>query len=252
MSIMQRIAVTGSNGVVGTRLCQDLARDFQVVSVDRTNAEFNLDVCDLLALKRAFTGCETVVHLAAAALTTAPWEAVRTSNIEGTYNVFEAARAVGCRRVIFASSHHVVGMYLPERAARGKEGAQELPPLGAADPPRPDSLYAVSKVFGEALGRFYSDSFGMQVACIRIGSMNAADSPRPPQSLLPWRRDGQAANRVGPKWFSHRDFARLVRAILARDIRFSIVYGVGDNRNRFLDLTPGRELYDYFPLDGDR
>lgn len=246
---MQRIAVTGSNGVVGRRLCRDLAKDYQVVSIDRTGADFNLDISDLAAVTSAFAGCEAVVHLAAASATTAPWEAVRTSNIEGTYNVFEAARAVGCRKVIFASSHHVVGMYRAERLALGKEGGDE-PPLGLTEPVRPDSLYAVSKVFGEALGRYYSDSFGMQVACVRIGSMNEADSPQPPQSLLPWRRDKQAAARVGPKWFSHRDFARLVRAILARDVRFGVVYGVGDNRNGFLDLQPGKDLYDYLPLDG--
>lgn len=248
---MHRIAVTGANGVVGRRLCPDLAKDHQVVSIDRNGADFSLDICDLSALKRALSGCEAVIHLAAASSMDSTWEAVRTSNIEGTYNVFEAARTSGCGRVIFASSHHVVGMYRAERLQKGKEDWDE-PPLGLSEAVRPDSLYAVSKVFGEALGRYYSDLFGMHVTCVRIGSMNEADSPKPAQSLLPWRRDKQSATRVGPKWFSHRDFARLVRAILARDVRFGIVYGVGDNRNRFLDLAPGKDLYDYLPLDGDR
>ena len=247
---MQHIAVTGSNGVIGRRLCADLAQDHRVVTIDRANADFNLDICDLTALQGACAGCETVIHLAATVTTSAPWEDVRRNNIEGTYNVFEAARAAGSSRVIFASSHHVVGMLQVERRAQGKEYAE--PPLRVDGPPRPDSLYAVSKVFGETLGRYYSDSFGMQVACIRIASMNETDSPRPARSLLPWRRDKQAEERLGAKWFSHRDFARLVRAILARDVRYSVVYGVGDNRNRYLDLTPGRDLYDYVPLDGDR
>jgi nucleoside-diphosphate-sugar epimerase len=248
---MQRIAVTGSNGTVGRRLCADLAQNYDVVSIDRASADFNLDISDLTALKRACAGCEAVIHLAATVSTSAPWEDVRRNNIEGTYNVFEAAREVGCGRVIFASSHHVVGMYQVERRALGKEDPGE-PHLRADAPPRPDSLYAVSKVFGEALGRYYSESFGMQVACIRIGSMNDADSARPPRSLLPWRRNAQAEQRQGAKWFSHRDFARLVRAILEHNVRYAVVYGVGDNNNRFLDLTPGRDLYEYFPLDGDR
>jgi nucleoside-diphosphate-sugar epimerase len=117
-------------------------------------------------------------------------------------------------------------------------------------PPRPDSLYAVSKVFGETLGRYYSESFGLQVACIRIASVNDADSATPPRSWLPWRRDVEAEKRQAAKWLSHRDFARLVRAILERDVPFGVVYAVSDNAGRFLDLAPARDLYGFSPLDG--
>jgi nucleoside-diphosphate-sugar epimerase len=139
-------------------------------------------------------------------------------------------------------------MYQAERGAQGASDAPKVP-WSVELPPRPDSLYAVSKVFGEALGRYYSDTFGMQVACIRIGSITDSDSAAPPRSWLPWRRNIEAERRLGAKWFSQRDFARLVRAILVRTVPFGIVYGVGDNAGRFLDLTPGRELYEFSPLD---
>jgi nucleoside-diphosphate-sugar epimerase len=246
---MQRIAVTGSNGTIGRRLCPDLAKEYEVVRIDRANADVNLDIADMTALKRAFEQCGTVIHLAATVSMTAPWEDVLQNNVAGTYNVFEAARQAGCARVIFASSFHVVGMYQREHRENGK-GSAIATPLSADVPPRPDSTYAVSKVFGEALGRYFSDVFGIQVACIRIGSINDADSANPPRFRLPWRNTEADKKRRAAKWFSHRDFARLVRAILERKVQYSIVYGVGDNANRFLDLSPGRELYDYLPLDG--
>jgi nucleoside-diphosphate-sugar epimerase len=245
---MRRIAVTGSSGTIGRRLCLDLAAEFAIVRIDRAGADFNLDIGDFDALKRAFEACETVIHLAACVATNSPWEAVEQVNIRGTYNVFEAARQSGCVRVIFASSHHVVGMYHAQHRANSAAGADT--PLSADIPPRPDSLYAVSKVFGEALGRYYSDAFAMQVACVRIGSINEEDSATPPHSWFPWRRNVQAEKRLAAKWLSHRDFARLVRAILARDVPFAVIYGVGDNAGRLWDLAPGREHYDYVPLDG--
>ena len=123
--------------------------------------------------------------------------------------------------MIFASSHHVVAMYnkKPARAV-----ADEAPPpiLGTDLPPRPDSLYAVSKVFGEALGRYYSDTFGMQVACIRIGAVTEADSPLPHRSIFLWKRDAVAEKRMTAKWLSHRDLAALIRAVLVSNVPFAV------------------------------
>lgn len=217
--------------------------------IDRADADVNLDITELAALKCAFEGCETVIHLAASVSTTAPWEEVQRNNIAGTYNVFEAARQAGCVRVIFASSHHVVGRYQLERRAIGNASAPGTP-LSTDVPPRPDSLYAVSKVFGESLGRYFSETFGIQVACIRIGSMNAEDSATSQRSRLPWRRNTEVEKWQAEKWLSHRDFARLVRAILTRSVQYAVVYGVSDNASRVWDLTSARDLYDYLPLDG--
>ncbi|HKT74607.1 MAG TPA: NAD(P)-dependent oxidoreductase [Steroidobacteraceae bacterium] len=247
---MQRVAVTGASGVIGRRLCPDLSQSYEIVRLDRADADINLDITDLARLKGALAGCQAVIHLAASVSPQSPWQDVERNNIDGTYKVFEAARQAGCQRVIFASSHHVVGMYnkMPHPAADGESRA----PLGADLPPRPDSLYAVSKVFGEALGRYYSDNFGMRVACIRIGAVTETDSPVPRRSMLPWKRDAAAEKRMAAKWLSHRDLAGLIRAVLASDVSFAVVYAVGDNKGRFLDLAPAREIFGHFPLDGSR
>jgi len=245
---MLRIAVTGANGTIGRRLCADLGRDYQIVGIDRSSADINLDIANNDALRAAFENCHAVIHLAAAVAVHATWDDVQRNNITGTYNVFEAARLAGCQRLIFASSHHVVSMYRRGHPP-GEPGDAVPAQLGVDIPPRPDSLYAVSKVFGETLGRYYSDVHGMQVACIRIGSMNEQDSARTARSWRhPWR-DQDAERRMVAKWLSHRDFARLVRAILERNVPFAVVYAVGDNAGRFLDLNPGRELFDFTPVD---
>jgi nucleoside-diphosphate-sugar epimerase len=245
-----RIAVTGASGMIGRRLCPELATSHEIARIDRRGADFNLDIANFAALRPALDRCEAVIHLAAASATHSSWEDVQHSNIVGTYNVFEAARQAGCKRVIFASSHHAIGMYYRGYRWNVPPPGPDLKMLSTDLPPRPDSLYGVSKVFGEALGRYFCDAFGMQVACIRIASMNDVDKPVPSRSWLPWRRDIEWEKRMSAKWFSHRDFARLVRAILERNVEFSLIYAVGDNVGRVLDLTPGHDLYGFSPLDG--
>lgn len=252
---MSKIAVTGSNGTIGTRLCADLAKDHDVVRIDLSDADVNANVCDFDAMVKALDGCETVVHLAGVVAVDADWESVYGTNIGGTYNVYEAARRNGLRRIVFASSNHCVGMHEVLDAPRIYDpGFGHV--IGTQEPYRPDGLYGVWKAFGETLGRFYSDKYGMQIACIRIGSITDADDPRDPsvRESSGWLglTDEQKFKRYAATWMSHRDFARLVRAILARDVPYAVVYGVGDNLTRFWDLEPGRAIYGFWPQDGVR
>jgi nucleoside-diphosphate-sugar epimerase len=128
------------------------------------------------------------------------------------------------------------------------------PLLGIGLAVRPSNPYAVTKACGEIIARYYSETCGLQVACVRIGTMNEADSPEVSDaastSRLRYLTAEQRRARLAAKWFSHADFARLVRAILRRDVPFGIVYGVGDNPGRFVDLEPGRELFGFWPRDG--
>ncbi len=130
-------------------------------------------------------------------------------NIEGCYNVFEAARRQNVRRVVFASSNHAIGYHRREKF------------LDDTVQPRPDSLYGVSKVFGEALGRMYADKYGMSVACLRIGTFRTPDRPSEARQLL--------------TWISHRDMAQLTaRCVEHASYHFTVVYGVSNNlRNRW-------------------
>jgi NAD+ dependent glucose-6-phosphate dehydrogenase len=183
------------------------------------------------------------------------WETNYSINIGGTYNVFEAARRNGARRIIFASSNHCVGMHEVHNAPQIYEpGFGRV--IDTEEPYRPDGLYGVWKAFGETLGRYYSDKYGIQVACIRIGSITAEDDPRDAsvRGSSGWLglTDEQKFQRYAATWMSQRDFARLVRAILARDVPYAVVYGVGDNATRFWDLEPGRAIYGFWPQDGVR
>ncbi len=250
---MAKIAVTGSAGTIGTPLCADLARDHEVVRIDLRDADVIADVRDLAALTQAFAGCETVVHLAGFPSLESPWEEVHETDIGGTYNAFEAARRAGVKRLIFASSNHAVGRYEVDNLPAIYEPGFGLVVRTDAEY-RPDSLYGVWKVFGEALGRYYSDAFGLQVTCVRIGSMTKADDPRDESvrqssGWLPLN-DEQKFARYAATFMSQRDFARLVRCIVAKDVPFAIVYGVGDNATRFWDLEPGRAIFGFWPQDG--
>ncbi|MFN2528766.1 MAG: NAD-dependent epimerase/dehydratase family protein [Candidatus Baltobacteraceae bacterium] len=248
-----KVAVTGSGGTIGKRLSEDLASDHDVVRIDLRDADINADVRNFEAMRAALAGCETVIHLAGAVAVDASWEDVYGTNIGGTYNVYEAARQNGVRRIIFASSNHAVGMNEVENAPQIYEpGFGRV--IGTDDPYRPDGLYGVWKAFGEVLGRYYSDQYGMQVACVRIGSITDADDPRDEsvRESSGWLKlsDEQKFKRYAATWMSQRDFARLVRAILSRDVPFAIVYGVGDNATRFWDLEAGRAIYGFWPIDG--
>ena len=240
-----RVAITGGDGMVG-RLLQDRldpAR-FDLVPLGREDA----DVTDLAALERAFSNAraKAVVHLAANAHVTAPWEELVGPNLVGAYHAFEAARRAGVRRVVFASSNHSVGMYLydDERFADPRRPGE----VAADAPVRPDSLYGATKAWGEALGRLYSERHGLEVVCVRIGWVTADDGP-PPRIADPVRQDPAISRRAAGMWLSHRDCASLIEACLTARVRWALVHGVSDNAGRWFSLDEARRL-GWKPVDG--
>jgi uronate dehydrogenase len=116
-----------------------------------------------------------------------------------------------------------------------KEGGVATP----ESPIRPDSLYGVSKAFGEALGRYLSDRHGLSVICLRIGNFSHPDH-------LPEDRPPRALRRT----ISPRDLAQLVRLSLETDLRFGIFYGVSGWEGAPWDITNARKLLGYAPEDG--
>src|SRR3546814_4348894 len=74
------------------------------------------------------------------------WETILNANIIGCYNLFEAARKQGVKRVVFASSNHVMGFH------------QRTTKIGVEAVPKPDTRYGLSKLFGEGLGALYARS----------------------------------------------------------------------------------------------
>ena len=243
------VLVTGSSGLIGGILADRLADRYNLRGLDLTPGRLPGigDVRDLAAVTAACRGARAIVHLAGDARTDAPWPSVLDANIVGTYTVFEAARREGVERVVFASSNHVVGMYEIEWAP-GIYTPDNVRSVLTTDEIRPDSLYGVSKVFGEAIGRYYSDRHGLRVVCLRVGSVLAEEDPwhiaNRPRDQAPDRH-----RRFQATWLSHRDCAELVAAALEADVHWAVVYGVSDNPGRFWDLEPAERLLGFRPQD---
>lgn len=175
---------------------------------------------DAPAVLQLLEGVDAVVHLGGVS-TEQPWEPILQANIVGLYNLYEAARKQGVKRVLFASSNHVTGFYRQDEV------------IDARDPMRPDGLYGLSKAFGESLSRFYWDRYGIQTVCLRIGS----SFPEPRN------------RRMLATWMSYDDLERLVVAALtAPVVGHSIIFGISDNHTRFYDNTYGAHI-GYRPQD---
>jgi uronate dehydrogenase len=213
------IAVTGAAGRVGSVLARGLHGDLRRLDLRPAPGCELLDIRDLPAVEVAFRGVDAVIHLGAIP-TEAPFEDILDHNLRGTYNVLEAARRCGVRRVVFASSNHATGMY--PRSER----------IGPDKPVRPDTYYGVSKAYGEALGRLYAEKWGVSVVCIRIGT--CIERPLDRRHLS--------------TWLSPRDTVALFAAAVDAPIRFSIVYGVSANTRGWWDITSARAL-GYEPQD---
>ena len=223
------VLLTGAAGMIGTEMAERLPalgwrlRCFDRVRVERPDFDDFVrgELTAAADLDRAVAGTEAIVHLAGQP-TEAPWPAVRDNNIEGTFQLFEAARRHGVMRVVYASSNHAVG-FTPL--------ADD--PLPGDLPPRPDTLYGVSKVFGEALGRYYADRYGMRIACLRIGTF----AQRPPD------------RRALSTWLSPGDCARLVDACLrAPELSYALLWGISANTRRRWSIEDAVAL-GYLPQD---
>jgi uronate dehydrogenase len=206
-----RILITGAAGKIGRVLRAGLAGRYElmrltdIAPMDPPGPGEDCvpaDLGDALALERLCSGIECVIHLAGISEEPTSWDQILPTNIVGTYHVFEAARRGGVRRVVYASSNHVVGFYRRDHA------------IGTQEPMRPDGVYALSKCFGEALGRLYADKHGLSVACLRIGSFRTRPEDRRQMAI----------------WLSPRDCVQLVRrCIEAPDLNFLVLYGVSAN-----------------------
>lgn len=252
---MRTVLITGAEGLVGTVLRPGLADKFRLLPLTRTPQAYSshvADIQDLAALTPAFQGVDAVIHLAGTVDLSATWEQVLPHNIIGTRNVFEAARLAGVKSVIYASSGHVLG---------GEEEAAGSSLYALADPrvfdhltpASPDTPYAISKLCGENIGRFYAEAHGLRVICVRLGMVIADDDPC---SASPGR--GRSARlpleerypRIRAKWLSHRDCCQLFqRCLEAETVRWAVVFGTSNNPRQIWSLDEARRLLGYAPVD---
>jgi len=223
------ILITGAAGRLGSRLrvgLAPLARRIRLSDrVDIANLQANEEaaVCELTdfpAVQTAAAGVDAIVHFGGAPLES-PWDEIVSSNIQGSYNIYEAARKQGVRRVVYASSVHAIG-YHPLEAH-----------IDAEAPHRPDSLYGLSKCFVEDLGRLYWDKFGIESVFLRIFS----SFPEPADRRMLW------------SWLSFDDCVRLVTAsLVAPRVGHTIVFGMSNNMIKPVDNSLAGHI-GFYPKD---
>lgn len=240
----RRVLVTGMSGLIGGAVRRELAGRYELSALGRRPVDgvptHVAELTDGDALRRAFDGIEVVVHLSAASRGTSPWPEIRDANLIGVHNVYEAARAAGVARVLFASSGATLAGWERESPfadlVTGRGASLSTWPMLRHEI-RPNTVYGASKVWGEALGQYYADATGLSVVCLRFGSVNEADRPE--------------SEREFAVWCSQADAARAVeRAIEAPEsLRYAIVHVVSDNRWGYRDLAHARETIGYVPRD---
>ncbi|MFF8595755.1 NAD-dependent epimerase/dehydratase family protein [Streptomyces sp. NPDC015220] len=230
MPAPRTVLLTGAAGGLGTLmrgLLPEYGYALRLLDLRPVEGEpdaVTADLCDRAALREAVRGVDAIIHLAGISLE-APFEKILKANIEGTYNLYEAAREEGVGRIVFASSNHAVG-HTPR--PRGED------PLIPVDTPRrPDTFYGLSKSFGEDLAQLYWDKHGLETVSVRIGSC----FPEP------------TSVRMLSVWMSPADGARLFHAALtAERVGHTVVYGSSANTRLWWDLTSARAL-GYEPRD---
>ena len=224
-----RLLLTGAAGGLGRELRRRLPAHCGILRVsdvaplgDAAPREETrpADLADAGAVLALLEGVDAVIHLGGVS-TEQPWEAILPANIVGAYNLYEAVRQQGVRRVVFASSNHVAGFYRQD----------EVIPADA--PPRPDGLYGLSKAFGEDLAQLYFDRHGIETVSLRIGS--SFEKPRD--------------RRMLHTWLSFDDLERLVLAALhAKGVGHTTICGVSANPHVWWDNASADHI-GYVPRD---
>ena len=241
---IRTIGITGADGTIGTVLRANLSAGYEISSFTMRPAEFPSTVADLskaAEVSGLFTGLDAVIHLAADPSPSAPWESVRENNIEATYRVFEECRRAGVQRLVFATTNHTqhgnTMLTTPETLDPSRTEK-----MNVADPPNPDSLYAISKLFGEHLGRLYSQRHGLTFVGLRIGWIVADDTP---SSKAGTRTEAY----MRAMFLSHRDCVQAFTRALEVDTSFLLAYAISNNARRVFALEPTTIFLGYKPLD---
>ncbi len=230
-----KLLITGAAGRIGQFLTHNLGDRYTLVLSDTHPPDESFhhrfvaaNIDDFDALRSLCAGVDTVVHLAADPSPEAAWESVLPNNVVGTYNVFEAARQSGCRRVIYASSVNAVSGYPSDVQVHTDMLV------------RPPNLYGASKAWGEALARYYADQHNLSAICLRFGWVINRDDER-----LQSDHDNLSIA------LTYNDLAKLVVASIEApaDLRFGIFHGVSNNRWKRLDISDAREILGYAPED---
>lgn len=220
---MKKILLTGASGDIGTRLRKLLKPIYPGLILSDVKTPSDLapdetfipaDLSKFSEVLNAVNGVEGIIHLGGFSVE-GQWETILNANIIGAYNLYEAARQAGVKRIVFASSNHAVGFY-----PRHQTIAPDVIAL-------PDTRYGLSKLFGEGLGALYAYKHGIGSLAIRIG--NVGDKPLDVRRLAIWLKP--------------EDLVKLIRIGLEKpELLFEVVYGMSDNERAWWDNNRALEL----------
>lgn len=219
-----RLLLTGAAGGLGKVLRQRLRPYANILRLsdigEMAPAEgpheevVRCDLADKAAVHQLVEGVDAILHFGGVSVER-PFEEILGANICGVFHVYEAARRHGVKRVVFASSNHVIGFYKQDEK------------LNANSPRRPDGYYGLSKSYGEDMASFYFDRYGIETVSIRIGS----SFPEP------------ANRRMMSTWLSYDDLTHLLeRCLYAPNVGHTVVYGMSNNRDVWWDNSQAAHL----------
>ena len=244
---MKKVLITGMSGLIGGVLKDHLQAlgGYELSALNRRPVEgvecFQADISDLAAIKPAFAGKDVVVHLAAY-LGGDAWDQHLATNVVGTYNVYEAARQAGLKRVVFASSGAVVSRLetVPPYEAIVSRRYEEAPQEWAKvthETVDPIGIYGAAKIWGESLGRHFSDEHGLSSLCVRIGRVTAKNRP--------------IEGREFSVYLSQRDIAQMLQKCIDApdDLKYGIFFATSNNKWGYRDIEHPRRVLGYEPQD---
>ncbi len=164
-----RILVTGSSGLVGRYVADELEKAHEVILLDIKQPHrqdlryFRMDVLDAEGMLRAVRDVDIVVHLAGIPHPlNDPASKVFTVNTVGTFNALEACSRNGIGRFILISSESTLGF-----AFSTNRLWPLYVPIDEHHPLRPEDPYGVSKLACEMLCQSYTRREGIQTICLR-------------------------------------------------------------------------------------
>ena len=231
MQPQKEILITGAGGMIAPDLVDRLQDEYDIrlsdIQLVETSHKFvRADLADRDAVAQAVSGVQAIIHLGAITWDQDILSEMIPSNITGTYNIFEQGRKAGVQRIIFASTHHTVAYYHEDAILNLKEDAA----------PRPDTFYAVTKLYGEALARLYYERYNLPSYCLRIGYY-----------MTPKRISEGFGRYKEALILSPDDFAQMVRLCLMTEESFGVFNCISNARKPWLSTQKAQEVLGYRP-----